>query len=476
MAIKELSTRFQADCRTISEWESQNPIAKKGEPMIVEITPEETSNLNNKSNYLIKIGDGVSTFSELNYISGLSADVYPWALEPNKPSYTADEISGLSTLLEDKVDKVQDSSNVGKVLGISENGEISPIDNDNFLKLKNLPWTLLDLSNNDKDMDSLAPGQYVVINGGQLFNKLDLTTNKESVNLSVGDFIFKNQTNGTQILSGQSGYYITDYDKPFLDNYYFTRAEHDGDMSEKLAQKQDSLFFTDNVKLTGRKNNIVSADCNKTYVFDTYENLSSWLDGDYTREDGKEVSDLNEGDTLCISENDTPDYWWDGTQIQPYEIGKYKILNTIYNDWKLISDDTLTEPVTYILKNQDADGSSLNLKHAIIYIYTPKTTTTDGLVMKCSNVIAGTDQVSGGCGYLSAVISSSSDKYTIIEMECSNFFIYTRISTGTTFNTISSSHSRNINTSFSSLNNILIRLNNMENTFPTGTRIQIWGY
>lgn len=126
MATKELYTRFQADCRTISEWEGQNPVAKKGELMIVEITPEESSTSDEKSNYLIKIGDGVSTFSELNYVSGLSADVYPWALEPNKPTYTTDEISGLSTILEGLDNKIIKKENektyIGDAAGTSKIG------------------------------------------------------------------------------------------------------------------------------------------------------------------------------------------------------------------------------------------------------------------------------------------------------------------------------------------------------------------
>lgn len=91
---KKLNTRLKIDCRTFAEWEQANPIAQKGEIMIVEsptIIGDST-----KNEYLMKIGDGVTNFHNLEYISAKSADVYPWALAPEKPKYTASEIEGLN--------------------------------------------------------------------------------------------------------------------------------------------------------------------------------------------------------------------------------------------------------------------------------------------------------------------------------------------------------------------------------------------
>lgn len=86
---KKLNTRLKIDCRTFAEWEQANPIAQKGEVMIVE-SPSRNSTL--PSNFLVKIGDGIHNFHDLKYISSLSADVYPWALSPTKPEYSAEEI------------------------------------------------------------------------------------------------------------------------------------------------------------------------------------------------------------------------------------------------------------------------------------------------------------------------------------------------------------------------------------------------
>ena len=52
-------------------------------------------------------------------------------------------------------------------------------------------------------------------------------------------------------------------------------------------------------------------------VFDTKEQLDSWVAGTYTRPDGKTTADLKVGDNLYIVEVGVPDYWWDGSSIQP---------------------------------------------------------------------------------------------------------------------------------------------------------------
>lgn len=44
----------------------------------------------------IKVGDGLSYFYELPWLQGIAADVYNWAKTETKPTYTANEISGLA--------------------------------------------------------------------------------------------------------------------------------------------------------------------------------------------------------------------------------------------------------------------------------------------------------------------------------------------------------------------------------------------
>lgn len=52
------------------------------------------------------------------------------------------------------------------------------------------------------------------------------------------------------------------------------------------------------------------------YVFDTLEDLESWL------QDENNTSNLVLGDNLYIRATDVPDYWWDGSSKQELETQK----------------------------------------------------------------------------------------------------------------------------------------------------------
>lgn len=72
---------------------------------------------------------------------------------------------------------------------------------------------------------------------------------------------------------------------------------------------------------------------NRALTFLTHQELSSWIDGDFTRLDGKTVSDLQTGDNLYIVETGVPDYWWDGTQIRPLETQKVDLSEYAEKDY-----------------------------------------------------------------------------------------------------------------------------------------------
>lgn len=81
---------------------------------------------------------------------------------------------------------------------------------------------------------------------------------------------------------------------------------------------------------------------NRALTFLTYQELSSWIDGDFTRSDGKTVSDLQTGDNLYIVETGVPDYWWDGTQIRPLETQKVDLSEYAEKDYV---DEEIAEQV-----------------------------------------------------------------------------------------------------------------------------------
>lgn len=104
---KTLQTRIQLKYDSLSAWNSCDKKLLKGEIAIAYIPSDGTSLPDGtvaKPQLLMKVGDGESTFSQLNYVSGYAADVYNWAKAPNKPTYTAGEINGLLEYIEEHSD------------------------------------------------------------------------------------------------------------------------------------------------------------------------------------------------------------------------------------------------------------------------------------------------------------------------------------------------------------------------------------
>lgn len=104
MADKNLSTRIKQKYDTLANWTSNNPVLLEGEIAIVEV-PDNVDSIHNAPTLLMKVGDGSSTFTELEWVSGLATDVYPWAKQASKPSYTTNELS-LPLVVADEPDLV----------------------------------------------------------------------------------------------------------------------------------------------------------------------------------------------------------------------------------------------------------------------------------------------------------------------------------------------------------------------------------
>ena len=118
MANKTFNTRLKLKYDTYANWSTKNPVLLAGELAIC-VIPADSGQANNEPTVLMKCGDGTKPFNELDWISGLSADVYSWAKAANKPSYTADEISGLSTYISGQI---QDTDTQYKIEADATNG------------------------------------------------------------------------------------------------------------------------------------------------------------------------------------------------------------------------------------------------------------------------------------------------------------------------------------------------------------------
>lgn len=83
-------------------------------------------------------------------------------------------------------------------------------------------------------------------------------------------------------------------------------------------------------------------------VFDTKEALDTWM------EDANNVNNLKVGQNIYIKEEDTPDYWWDGIELQVLETEKVDLdgyvttdqLNTALNGY-IKATDVETENINF---------------------------------------------------------------------------------------------------------------------------------
>lgn len=118
MADKIFNTRIQLKYDTYANWQSKNPVLKSGEIGIC-VIPAETGAVTAEPAILMKVGDGAKTWTQLSFVTGLAGDVYSWAKASSKPTYTAQEISGLSDYISGEI---QDTNTQYKIEADKNNG------------------------------------------------------------------------------------------------------------------------------------------------------------------------------------------------------------------------------------------------------------------------------------------------------------------------------------------------------------------
>ena len=111
MATKDLKARLKLKYDLYANWIANDPVLLAGEAAIA-VVPADTNAVVQEPCILIKIGDGTKKFSQLPFVSGIAADVYNWAKAATKPTYTAEEISGLDAYISGKV---QDTNTTYKI-------------------------------------------------------------------------------------------------------------------------------------------------------------------------------------------------------------------------------------------------------------------------------------------------------------------------------------------------------------------------
>lgn len=84
-----------------------------------------------------------------------------------------------------------------------------------------------------------------------------------------------------------------------------------------------------------------------TIVFDTKEALDAWLLV------SANTASLKTGQNIYIKETDTPDYWWDGTQLQVLETEKVNLEN-------YVDKDALETKLAGYVKTSDSETENLD--------------------------------------------------------------------------------------------------------------------
>ena len=99
MADKTLKTRIKLKYDTLTNWQGEGAdvVLLKGEVAICEVPTGGSVEQVTPPAILFKVGDGVKTFAQLPWVSGLAADVYAWAKAATKPTYTAGEVGAAPT-------------------------------------------------------------------------------------------------------------------------------------------------------------------------------------------------------------------------------------------------------------------------------------------------------------------------------------------------------------------------------------------
>lgn len=104
-----LDVRILNKIDTYEQWMLSGNKLAKGEIAIatIEQEPAEGKSGLTPPAVGIRVGDGEHTFAQLPWLQASAGDVYAWAKAADKPSYNADEISGLESYISQKV---QDSN------------------------------------------------------------------------------------------------------------------------------------------------------------------------------------------------------------------------------------------------------------------------------------------------------------------------------------------------------------------------------
>ena len=104
MAEHILNTRITLKYDTYENWQNSTLVLKAGEVAICAVPSGVTvEGIAKPPAVLQKIGDGAHVFKDLPWLQAVASDVHTWAKAASKPTYAANEITGLDTYISGQI-------------------------------------------------------------------------------------------------------------------------------------------------------------------------------------------------------------------------------------------------------------------------------------------------------------------------------------------------------------------------------------
>lgn len=326
MAEKTLKTRISHKIDTLENWEASTIGLKKGE-LAIATTAASAGNGLTEPVAMIKIGeDGVKTFNDLPWnFYAKASDVYSWAKTKAKPTYTANEISGLADYIGGQI---QDTDTVYRIVaGTPSEGKIT--------------YKLQSKANgaDDKDFADVADSTFEIYTADGINGLID--TKITALDLA-GTYEPKGEgAKQATIVQEALNAYKTDNDKAVAAvKDTADKAAVKADVDSALAKKQDNLVF----------GTAYDAETNKVAtmsdITSATEGLTSAMHFKGTATSDPTAADFNKksyksGDVVLFGNKE---YVFDGTNfIELGDEGSYALKSTKINNHSLSSDITITK-------------------------------------------------------------------------------------------------------------------------------------
>lgn len=270
--MNTLNTRIKLKYDEYANWTSKNPVLLAGEVAIATIpsgtnvsTGADTT-MQHLPNVVIKVGDGKTAYNLLPFVSALAADVYGWAKAPEKPVYTAGEITDLDKFIAGEIQDTDTQYTVQSVAGSTYKFELMK-KNKGDADTAFAHVAYIDLSEIDTRLDTLegkVGNKTVTAQIAEVVDDFNLSK-LESASGSGKVLSYIEQSNGVVTAEMRS---LVEADIPTLSIGKTTGLQ------AALDAKQDDLTFTDDYAAE------TSVIATKKYVDDAAANAVKIDNGD----------------------------------------------------------------------------------------------------------------------------------------------------------------------------------------------------